>query len=138
MLEKESSLLSEAIMTQTDVDLLLNDEGLNTSETTTGDGAINSVMLDDNGGASSSLKRRRGKDEAASPDRRPKEVSHKPGKAADKTKTKEGAQHASKPSNTSKTNMTARRCKIVEERKSMNSSHDLLLGKRALGGMGLS
>ena len=88
MSEKESSLLSEAIMTQTDVDCLLNDESLNTSEATTGNGAIDSVTLDDNGGASSSLKRRRGKDKAASPDRSPKEVSNKPGKAADKTKTK--------------------------------------------------
>ena len=78
MSEKESSLLSEAIMTQTDVDCLLNDESLNTSGATTGDGAIDSVTLDDNGGASSSLKRRRGKDKAASPDRRPKEVSNKP------------------------------------------------------------
>ena len=86
MSEKESSLLSEAIMTQTDC--LLNDESLNTSEATTGNGAIDSVTLDDNGGASSSLKRRRGKDKAASPDRSPKEVSNKPGKAADKTKTK--------------------------------------------------
>ena len=51
-------------------------------------GAIDSVTLDDNGGASSSLKRRRRKDKAASPDRRPKEVLNKPGKAADKTKTK--------------------------------------------------
>ena len=75
MSEKESSLLSEAIMTQTDVDCQLNDESLNTSEATTGDGAIDSVTLDDNGGASSSLKRRRGKDKAASPDRRSKEVS---------------------------------------------------------------
>ncbi|XP_068671323.1 bromodomain and WD repeat-containing DDB_G0285837-like [Montipora foliosa] len=106
MSEKESSLLSEAIMTQTDVDCLLNDESLNTSEATTGDGAIHSVTLDDNGGASTSRKRRRGKDKAASPDRRPKEVSNKLGKAADKTKTKEGAQHASKPSN--KTNNTVR------------------------------
>ena len=34
-------------MTQTDVDCLLNDESLNTSEATTGDGAIDSVTLDD-------------------------------------------------------------------------------------------
>ena len=108
MSEKESNLLSDAIMTQTDVDCLLNDESLNTSEATTGNGAIDSVTLDDNGGASFSLKRRRGKDKAASPHRRPKKVSTKPGKAADKTKTKEGAHHASKPSNTSKTNMTVR------------------------------
>ena len=95
-------------MTQTDVDCQLNDESLNIFEATTGDGAIDSVTLDDNGGASSSLKRRRGKGKAASPERRPKEVSSKPGKAADKTKTKEGAKHASQPSNTSKTNKTVR------------------------------
>ena len=40
MSEKESSLLSEAMMTQTDVDCQLNDESLNTFEATTGDGAI--------------------------------------------------------------------------------------------------
>ena len=124
MSEKESSLLSEAIMTQTDVDCLLNDESLNTSEATTGDGAIDSVTLDDNGGASSSLKRRRGKDKAASPDRRPKEVSNKPGKAADKTKTKEGAQHASKPSNTSKTKKTVRSEKGGKTTASTSSAAD--------------
>ena len=103
MSEEESSLLSEAIMTQKNADCQLNEVSLNTSEATTGDGAIDSVTLDDNGSASSLLKRRRGKDKAASPERRPKEVSNKPGKAADQTKTKEGAKHAS---NTSKTNKT--------------------------------
>ena len=69
MSEKESSLLSEAIMTQTDVDCQLNDESLNIFEATTCEGAIDSVTLDDNGGTSSLLKRRRGKDKAASPER---------------------------------------------------------------------
>ena len=124
MSEKESSLLSEAMMTQTDVDCQLNDESLNTFEATTGDGAIDSVTLDDNGGASSSLKRRRGKDKAASPERRPKEVSNKPGKAADKTKTKEGAKHASQPSNTSKTNKTVRSEKGGKTTASTSSAAD--------------
>ena len=79
MSEEESSLLSEVIMTQTDADCQLNEVSLNTSEATTGDGAIDSVTLD-NGSTSSSLKRRRGKDKAANPERRPKEVSNKPGK----------------------------------------------------------
>ena len=73
MSEEESSLLSEAIMTQKNADCQLNEVSLNTSEATTGDGTIDSVTLDDNGSASSSLKRRRGKDKAASPKRRPKE-----------------------------------------------------------------
>ena len=85
-----------------------------------------SRSLDDNGGASSSLKRRRGKDKAASPDRRPKEVLNKPGKAADKTKTKEGAQHASKPSNTSKTN--EQDCSLGKRRE--NHRFDLISSRR--------
>ena len=72
MSEEESSLLSEAKMTQKNADCQLNEVSLNTSEATTGDGAIDSVTLDDNGNASSSLKRRRGKDKAASRERRPK------------------------------------------------------------------
>lgn len=104
MSEEESSLLSEVTMTQTDADCQLNEVSLNTSEATTGDGAIDSVTLD-NGSTSSSLKRRRGKDKAVNPERRPKEVSNKPGTAADKKKTKEGAKHAS---HTSKTNETVR------------------------------
>ena len=83
-----------------------------------------SLKLDDNGGASSSLKRRRGKDKAASPERRPKEVSNKPGKAADKTKTKEGAKHASQPSNTSKTNKTVRSEKGGKTTASTSSAAD--------------
>ena len=121
MSEEESSLLSEAIMTQKNADCQLNEVSLNTSEATTGDGAIDSVTLDDNGSASSSLKRRRGKDKAARPERRPKEVSNKPGKAADKTKTKEGAKHAS---NTSKTNKTVRSEKGGKTTASTSSAAD--------------
>ena len=108
-------------MTQKNADCQLNEVSLNTSEATTGDGAIDSVTLDDNGNASSSLKRRRGKDKAASPERRPKEVSNKPGKAADKTKTKGGAKHAS---NTSKTNKTVRSEKDGKTTASTSSAAD--------------
>ena len=45
MSEEESSLLSEAIMTQKNADCQLNEVSLNTSEATTGDGAISRSMI---------------------------------------------------------------------------------------------
>ena len=107
MSEKESSLLSEAIMTQTDVDCLLNDESLNTSEATIGDGAIDSVTLDDNGGASSSLKRRRGKTKLPAQTRDQKRSRTSREKRQIKQKLRKALSMPHSPQ-TSKTNKTVR------------------------------